>query len=925
MPSYVLPQVLVFQEFSTSPVTLTQVQRAAVIGPQYDLHRYGVASEKSGILAGEYNPDAVVDYAWPSRAVGTLVDRSYTRVFVDNALLQYFHDPAGDASTVEAVGQPKNAIRASDVVFATANGFERSASLLRDVQIGDVVKLAASACGSAVSFQSYVSGLVADVVGSAIGSATADISNAANSTAASSSHQSAGAVNKVGVSAIGSGYNGLAAGYLSETYTVEVIGGSADEDATTALLKVTSASGADDVAALVPAAFASPTAIGTRGLTVTFENGDTGSSSSTPAVQPADFLIGQTWVVSVAQAFTKPTLTSGGTYVGASDTTYVVAVSRGGRFADSVKPQISVSTTTGVDISGPTPVTTSGSAVSVGTQGATLAFTGAGLRTGDRYLVPVSAASAGPVKTLYLANNLPDALRGICSGVAGVTPDLDLTLFIKKNIEVAAERYGFAPEMNWLQSDTQISLQDGMMAGDVSWASGGFLVPLPVKGGSLYVQHRDQVLNSADVVGTAEQVSDVAPALGVVDPENPLAFGVYKALVNSNGESVKYLALGASKSTELDNYLDALDVLVGRDDVHSLVPLTQSKDVLDAVEAHCLAESSPENGRWRICWLNMAAQEILPIVVGSADAPVLATITDDPATSGTQYTLVESVGAQFLTNGVRPGDTLRSQYVSDGFGTYTFTSYKIDAVLNEESLRLSTGSSVAVNVPSKIEIHRTLTKNELAANQALKPGLFSNRRATLVWPDKVGNAGVTFPGYFLCAGLAGLRSGVLPHQGLTNVELLGFDDLTRSTQFFSATQLNVLAASGYWIVTQDPNDGTIYTRHQLTTGDQSDVNQKEQSFTTNMDSISYQFLSTLKVYIGRGNVSAAMLNIINGQVLSLIQQLKNTVVVARLGAQLNDAKILVLAQHPTLKDRIVARISVDLPAPFNNLELHLIA
>lgn len=933
MPSYVLPQVLVFQEFETIPTPLAQPQRACIIGPQYDLHRYSAADEKSGIYVGQYDPLSDQCYLWPGRLPGGVVDMDYTKVFIDNALLQYFNDPAGDPSVITWVAPGKNRIRADSVIWQTANGYARSASLLRDVKIGDAIKLLASSCGSPITLWSYVSGLIADVIASIIDAAAADISNQADiGSTTGTAVQTAGSHNYVSADSVdASAYDGLPDGKVTETYTVVVIAGSTGGDATSALLRVTSASGLDDVAEVTPSAFGAPTPIGARGLTVTWGNSSESSESSASGIDPNDFLIGQTWVIDVQQQYSKPVPASGGNYVGGQDTTYVVEVTRGGSFASPVKPQVTVTTTTGIDLSGPTTVPASGTAVVVGTQGVTISFTGTALCKGDRFLIPVTAAANGPVRTLVLANNLPDALRGDCSSgsssSSGAPPDLDVTLYIKKNIEVPENRTGYAPLVNWEQTETEICLKLGIISYDEDWQTGGILQPLPVMGGSVYAQHRDLVASACATVGTAADVSEVPTLLGTVDPDNPLAFGVYKALENSNGEEVKYIGVCAHSPIELDDWLAALEILVGRDDVYSLVPLTQDKDILDAVLAHCEAESSPENGRWRICWLNMAAEEVIGIYTTSTKSgggPVLATITDDPDTSGTQYTLVEATGETFITKGVRSGDTVRALYTSDGFGNLTYTEFIVDVVLNEESIRLVSGPSAPVNVPSKIEIWRTLTKTELAAELAQKPGLFKSRRASLVWPDEVGNAGVTFPGYFLCAGLAGLRSGVLPHQGLTNVEIQGFDDLSRTTEFFSANQLNTMAASGYWIVTQDPNDGTVFTRHQLTTGDQTNVNIKEQSVTTNLDNISYQFLSMLKVYIGRGNVTETMINIIRGDVIALCQQLKNTITVDRLGPQMLDAVILELAQHPTLLDRIVCRIDVTLPVPFNNMELHLI-
>jgi hypothetical protein len=932
MPSYVLPQVLVYQEFAQQPVALAQPQNVVVIGPNYDLFRY--TEERTQIkVTDNYDPLNETCYSWPGRQAGGVVDFTYTAVFMEDALLKYFNDPSGDASTIRHVDPGKNRIRASNLIFKTANGFTRTTSILRDVQIGDVVKLLASACENPVTFFSEVVGLVADEVASIIDSAVSDTGNQAAVSAATSGVQTEGYNNRVDLDTLdGVDYNGLADGEPSEVYTVEVVGASVGGDATTGILRVTSASGKDDVLAVTPAAFGAATPIGTRGLEATFIN--TGSSSSSSGdpddVDQDDFQIGQKWRIEVSQDFTPPTPASGGTYVGTEDTTYIVDVTRGGLFTDTDVPQVSVTTTTGTDISGPTNVPAAGTAVAVGTGGVTIAFSGsAGLNEGDRYTIPVTAATDGATRTLVLANNLPDALRGECDGSsssAGDEPDLDLTLYVKKNIEVTEERTGYAPLVNWEQEETQICLKAGIVAYDADFVSGGSLVALPVEDGAVYVQHRDQLTASANLVSSLSDVSDVVGALGTISPDNDLAFGVYKALENSNGEDVFYVPLNAASAPTLTEWLEALDVLVGRDDVYSIVPLSQDKEIHDAVLAHVNAQSTPERGRWRICWLNRAAEEVLAVYTADGDGDaLLATLEDDPDATGTQYTLLEVVDGELVTNGVRAGDTVRYLYTGDGFGNQTYSEFVVDSVINEETIRLQSGPDSAELTPRKVEFHRTLTKDELATELATYPGEYSSRRAYLVWPDVTGNAGVSFPGYFMCAGLAGLRSASLPHQGLTNVALSGFDDLTRTTEFFSDTQLNTMAASGYWIVTQDPNDGTIFTRHQLSTGNQDDINEREQNITTNMDNISRAFLLRMKQYIGRGNVTPTMINILRGEIVGVIEQYKNTIISDILGPQILEAEITRLAPDETYADRIRADIDIDLPEPFNNLELHLVA
>lgn len=934
MPSYVLPQVLVFQEFAEQPTAAAQPLLACIVGERFDLHRYSDADEKPGIkVTDSYDPDSEECFSWPGRQAGGVVDPDYTKVFIDDALLQYFNDPVGDASVITHVAPGKNRIRAASKIFQTANGYSRSAELLRDVKIGDVIKIVASACGDPVTFWSQVVGLTADVVAAIVAAAAADSLNQGALSLATSFSQIAGITNLVDISAAdGTLYDGLADGDPEETYTIEVIGASVGGDATTAILKVTSASGNDDQAAVTPAAFASPTAIGTRGLTVTFDN-SIGSSSS-GELDPDDFRIGQKWSVTVSQAYNPPVPVSGGVYAGLQNTTYVVEITRGGLFAGTEKPLVQVTTTTGIDVSGPTQVSGSGVDVPVGTQGVTINFVGAALNKGDKFYVTVTAAKAGAVRTLLLANNLPDSLRGICevpigssssSSSSGSPPDLDVTLYIQEDIQVPQLRTGLLE--NWTQSPTEICLEDGIMAYNSEWQTGGTLVPLPVKDGKVYVEHRDRMATACTTVGTVETTEGVPDELGIVHPDNPLAYGVYKALLNSGGQEVKYVGVcGQSSELDLEDWLAALEKLIGRDDVYSIVALSQDLNVHQAVLAHCNSQSAPEKGRWKIGWMNLPASEIIGIYTQQSDgSPVLATIEDDPDTGGSQYTYVEVVNGLLITNGVRAGDTLRALYTSDGMGGTTYSEFVIDAVINEETLRLLAGPAAPVTVASKVEIWRSLTKTELATVQAAKPGLFSSRRAYLVWPDQLGDAGLTVKGYFLCAALAGLRSGVLPHAGLTNVELIGFDDLSRVDPFFSANQLDTMAASGYWIVIKDNNDGSVYTRHQLSTGNQDSLFEKEQNITTNLDDISKLFLARMKQFIGRGNVTPTMIDIIRGEILAVIALLKNTVTSARLGPQVLGATIKELDVHPTLRDRVVARIELELPFPLNNIELHLIA
>jgi len=946
MPDYVLPQALIYQEFTLVPTALTAPLRACPVGPQYALFRYADSDEKPYIkVTDSYNPDADEDFLWPGRPAGGVVDEDYTRMFIDDALLQYYADPGGDASAIAAVEGYRNRLRFDALVLQTKNGFNRSGVFLdRDVSPGDVLDITATACGDAYDIRTQILDLVADEIPAVIDPVEADMYNSPTQSYSVGHDKTAGVDNNVCIEAVdGSGYDGRIDGQISETYEIEVVERSDDGDARRATLQVTALSGTETQYRFKPVyGFGVDYEdIGTRGLKVLFNNNGCGSSSSPGGgIDADDFLVGQKWQVEVNQAYTKPTQSSGGTYLGAYDTTYIAEVSEGG---DLGTAKIRVWTTTGVDASGPTVVTAPGLATVVGTQGVTITFATAptGLVKGDKFVIAVEAAGEGAVKTAVLATPLPPALRGICEVVvgssssdsSGTPPDLAVTFYIQKDIEVQEDRTGYAPLVNWEQSETEFTTKAGIIAYDASWTNAGVMQPLPVKDGKVYVNYRALIFQWVNTVGTISDVSlinDIFSQAPIIDQDNPLVFGVYNALLNSNGEDVKFTAVGASSPIELEDWIEALEVLKDRDDVYSLVPLTFDKQVLDAFAGHVDAMSAADVGRWRIAWFCQQAVTEKAVYTESLDPlregeVVLATITDDPDTSGTQYTLVTAEGEKFLTGGVSitPGDILRAQYMDDGFGNVTYSEYVIDAIMNDEEIRLVSGPSSPITTPAKIEIWRNLNKTQVAEELALKPGLWTSRRVYLVWPDEVGNAGETVPGYFLACSLAGLRGASLPHRPLTNVEIIGWDDLSRTTEFFNEPQLNTMAAAGWWIVTRDPNDGTVYTRHQLSTNN-LDLNRREQSVTTNVDSISYTLLNRLKIYIGRGNVTPVMISIIEGEIVSVMTFFNNFIAQDILGPQVIEYRIARLEQHPTLKDRILAEIPMVIPYPLNNVEVHLI-
>lgn len=967
MSSYVKPQVLVFQEFRIVPTEITEPLRAHIAGPHGILHRYSNKTEKPHCLLGAYNRLADTCYPWPQRKAGSIVDLEYVKVFIDDAMLRYYvHNMGEGSTTITAVSGKSNWIQANDISFKS-NGaaYPRSDAFNdRDVQLGDVVKLRAVSedddCEETV-LETYVTGFASDLVPSRILPAKSDVNNVVSYTATHASGtdvtvtQIAGTDNEVAATVVYDGsvdfpaantYDGLESGYVNETYTVEVVKSSV-AGCQAARLRVVSASGTDDVAEVQPNAFDSETgvtAIGTRGLTVRFTTGE--DNDQFVVGQKWRFVIRQTYEAVKAVSAADGTYTTAasvtgvagetdilGKYTGEQNDTYIIECVKGGVWADL--PQITVKTAKGLDFSGPTEVSGDGHStdavsVVVGTSGVKVKFVDgtngavAGLRKGDRWYITVNSSKAGPVRRLILRDDLPSAFAS--------AEDLDLELFIKDNIQVSQNRIGFAPLTNYWVEGTQVCVQEGIVAYHPEWTDAGAEQPLNVMGGKVYVEYREWVADLADEVNSISDVADLDQIEGQLDPDNPLKWGVYKALSNSNGTAVKYTAVADPKV--LNSWVQVLERIKGRDDMYNLVPMTFDPHVHNLWAAHINGESNEYANNWKAGFVALRAVPRIKVVgkgvaVGGVAGTevadeVLATLADDPQATGTQYTklTVTSGNGHFVTNDVRPGDIVRFNFAVDGFGETTYEEYVVDQVISESTLILYSGADAAVTVPQRVEIYHDQNRNEIVDAIVQQAGALSNRRVCAVWPDQVGEAGTLQPGFYLAAALAGLVSGVVPHQPLTNVEVAGFDDYSRSYKFFNETQLNRLAEGGVWIVTED-RDGTPHTRHALTT-DNLDLNRREEMIRRNVDSMSYLFYRRLRPYIGRTNAQPGMLSVLQTEIKEAIAFFVNSGTTAELGGQLTSGSIRTLRIHPLLKDRIEIVLDLVVPAPLNNIELHLV-
>lgn len=936
--AYVAPNTIIFQDFTRRTAANEVGRRALIAGPHAYLLRYSDTAVREDAFLGYYDAEVDTDYAWPNRPAGGLVDSAYSKLFIQDALLRYYDDSISSGSTVTKTAGYNNRIRSATRSFVSNDVADRYSGLLdRDVKVGDVAKVRGVAIDSTpITLWTYVKSLIADVVAASVGSAVADTDNPSTQSVAVLTEKTAGAVNCVFAAADASAYDGLPSGDIDEIYDVIVTESSVGGDFTTAVLRVISGSGRDDQSSVVPAAAGDPTDIGSRGLVVVFDkSADSGLSASAVdgEVAPDDLIAGQRWRITVDDNFTKPVATAGGTYDSADDETYIVTVTRGGLYASDTDPQISVTTLRGTDISGPTTVTAATTDVAVGNRGVLIRFTGTGLRKGDKYYIECTGESDGAIKTIELGHNLSTDIPE--------DSEVGVTLYIRNPLlEVPANRTDHAPLTNFDSGETEVTINSGIVAFDSTWTDGGVEVELPVfsesskRYGRMYIEYRAWLPTLADDVRYAVDDTDLDTLIsGPIHPDNPLKWGVFKALQMANSSPVGFTSVADPDSA--DSWAELLEIL-GRDEYpYDLVPLTRDATVLALFQAHVAAASGPTVGLERRLWISLDAVPYLPLVHAGTTVPgsTEATTTDgeealalieETDTDSYLTVRVTSGNSDFVANGVRPGDIVRCLFSGDGFGGETYQSFVIDDVEAEDQLRLVSGPDAAVNVAAKIEVWRTLDGEGEANAVALNAGAWASRRVMAVWPDEIESSGTIMPGYFACATYAGFCSGILPNQGVTNFAITGYTAVPRTTVRFTNAQLDHMAENGVFIITQDRVSGSVFCRHAVTTNSATgDVNQREEMVTRNVDDVVKTLRAEFQPFIGVTNVTDYIVEQIRLRLKNVLTAMETDITSTRLGAQIVSATIVSVAKSDTFADQIDIDIDCVFPAPLNRLQIRI--
>lgn len=469
-------------------------------------------------------------------------------------------------------------------------------------------------------------------------------------------------------------------------------------------------------------------------------------------------------------------------------------------------------------------------------------------------------------------------------------------------------------------------------------------------------------------------ISEVESLVGPIDPDNPLAMGLYLAFLNTSQITISALGVGDvspdAPNGTLEGYAEALDFLE-LNEVYALAPLTHDMEVFKKFSLHVTSMSEPEGKleRMFLCCPELPT-ELSSTLIGSADFMISdigggkfeLNIADEAAaaafnipmaidglTNANGSSLAGGNGSSYLpSDGIyvdREGDAFRyllvgtpsadtvtidtsDLYIPGEFGPGSAGNddsyYRVgtDAIANLSTFEAD-GELCTLKVrQAAIDMSGTAGKLKACETLAEIAGGatgFQNRRMVIIQPEQVGTTlsglEILVPGFYLGAGIAGMIGQQNPSQPFTNFPMVGFTRPVGSSDTFSENQMATAAAGGiYWVI-QDVPGGNLASRHQLTT-DMASLKTRELSILKAVDFIAKLIRGQVKRYIGRNNITGPFLETVALSIQASLNSVSGSVVAA--------ASLDSLNQSADSPDTVEVTVSLTPFYPANIIKITII-
>jgi len=394
---------------------------------------------------------------------------------------------------------------------------------------------------------------------------------------------------------------------------------------------------------------------------------------------------------------------------------------------------------------------------------------------------------------------------------------------------------------------------------------------------------------------------------GQVVYDNPLPFALMQALNNTASQVYgyairydEYASLAGSGTADTEHA--AARSWLENNEVYAIAPYTTSNSIIAAWTVHANAMSVPTEKHERII---VASPEIQFYDVNGN-----TTTTSVSADKG--YT------ARFLRDAAVAVLDKRTFYVRPDICYFNVGQVQVQKLKPElQTATYELGYTAGDTIYAKLAGSTSLVLSTGAtqfysAGTDITPTVYANLKdATNAYKF---DALVPTPGYFLAAAVVGQISGQPPEQGHTNLPIAGPTALKFSTDFFSESNLNIVAEGGNYIMTNVA--GTVASRHQLSTNMNS-VEQRELSITKTVDYTAKYIRKALVGFIGRSLITPSFLTIvgaiINGLGLTLVKE-----------GHINAFTLNGVKQDEVQKDVVRVSLAIKPMYPVNYIKVDLI-
>jgi hypothetical protein len=432
--------------------------------------------------------------------------------------------------------------------------------------------------------------------------------------------------------------------------------------------------------------------------------------------------------------------------------------------------------------------------------------------------------------------------------------------------------------------------------------------------------------------------------LSPVDARNPLALGLYFALINAPTTQVTGIGVDAYSADSpygtVEAFTRAAEFLEGVE-VYAIAPLTQDTTVAQVYREHVLAMSEPEQRGERIVIVNTPTPTHKPDTLVAAGA--------GNSTSATQLeTGIANLSELLLNAGIDPSGTIpaadgvfldiasdaKHYSISSISGSLVNIRTAFTAGQNDDSFYSTTDLNDSplpaqlINENFVIKLRGeslTLTDGRLDKNAAADAiatisASYATRRLWNTFPGTctatIGGIDTVLPGFYMSAAIAGMVGRQAPSQSFTNVPMTGFTGVVGSNNFFSEKQLDRIAGGGTWVIIQEGAGTALFARMALTS-DVSTIEFRTDSITKVVDYTAKFLRRGLRTYIGRFNITSGFLDSLSHITQGLLAFLVDT-------GTLLSGDLSNITQDESQIDTVLIDTIIAPPVPCNFIKLSLV-